>query len=105
MECLRIVPTLDEARAALGEDSELWVTSASRGQGEPLPFEAGRRFLSTEGPPVLLCFGTGWGLAPSVMALATHRLAPIASPRADGYNHLSVRAAVAIILDRLLGAS
>ena len=31
------------------------------------------------------------------------RLAPIRSPRSDGYNHLSVRAAAAIILDRLLG--
>jgi hypothetical protein len=29
-------------------------------------------------------------------------LAPIRSPREDGYNHLSVRAAAAVIFDRLL---
>jgi hypothetical protein len=30
-------------------------------------------------------------------------LDPIRSPRADGFNHLSVRAAAAIIFDRVLG--
>ncbi len=60
-------------------------------------------------PPLLLVFGTGWGLAPSVLAAADVRLAPVHRDPAlveEGeapYNHLSVRAAVAIILDRLLG--
>lgn len=59
--------------------------------------------------PLLLVFGTGWGLAPSVLAAADVRLAPVHRDPAlvqEGeapYNHLSVRAAVAIILDRLLG--
>jgi hypothetical protein len=50
--------------------------------------------------PCFLLFGTGWGLAPSVMEKADLRLAPIAYPASD-YNHLSVRAAVAIYLDRI----
>ena len=50
--------------------------------------------------PVLLLFGTGWGLAPSVSEKATWRLQPITYP-ASGYNHLSVRSAVAIYLDRI----
>lgn len=60
-------------------------------------------------PPLLLVFGTGWGLAPSVLAAADVRLAPVyrdpllMAPDEAPYNHLSVRAAVAIILDRLLG--
>lgn len=60
-------------------------------------------------PPLLLVFGTGWGLAPSVLAAADVRLAPVhrdpelMAPGEAPYNHLSVRAAVAIILDRLLG--
>jgi len=49
----------------------------------------------------LLLFGTGWGLEKSVMKDADHVLMPIAG--AGDYNHLPVRAAVAIILDRLLG--
>ena len=50
-----------------------------------------------------MVFGTGWGLAPAVDARSGCRLAPIESPRTDGFNHLSVRAAAAIMFDRLLG--
>lgn len=49
---------------------------------------------------VYLLFGTGWGLADPVYDMAHHYLEPIKGV-AD-YNHLSVRSAVAIILDRLL---
>jgi hypothetical protein len=43
----------------------------------------------------------GWGLAPQALSLCTHVLEPVEG--ADGYNHLSVRSAAAVILDRLLG--
>ncbi|MGC4094686.1 MAG: RNA methyltransferase [Polyangiaceae bacterium] len=98
---LRVVATLDDALGALG-DPEIWVTSAEAGKN-PLAFADARAMLQGDGPPVLLVFGTGWGLAPSVLERARHQLAPVRSPRADGYNHLSVRAAAAIIFDRLLG--
>ncbi|TDT68543.1 hypothetical protein EV215_1610 [Hypnocyclicus thermotrophus] len=49
----------------------------------------------------LLLFGTGWGLTQEIMDMSDYILHPI---RPDGkYNHLSVRSAVSIILDRLLG--
>lgn len=51
--------------------------------------------------PVVLLFGTGWGIAEPLMSRADLRLAPVRGP--TDYNHLSVRAAAAIILDRLLG--
>ena len=59
-------------------------------------------------PPLLLVFGTGWGLAAEAIALADLRLPPIhrhgnLKAFAPGYNHLSVRAAAAIALDRLCG--
>lgn len=101
METVRIVPALDDAVAALGGAVDLWGTSARA--GGTLNFDEARAHLGTTGLPVLLCFGTGWGLAPSAMDRTTARLPPIQSPRDDGYNHLSVRAAVAIMLDRLLG--
>ncbi len=50
--------------------------------------------------PYLLIFGTGSGIAEEVVNQADHRLEPIKGK--DGYNHLSVRAAVAIILDRVV---
>lgn len=50
----------------------------------------------------LWLFGTGYGLSEDVMASADLCVEPIYGP--TGYNHLSVRAAVAIILDRLFHA-
>lgn len=51
--------------------------------------------------PVLLAFGTAWGLTEDFLAQADHILEPLAGKRI--YNHLSVRSAAAIIVDRLLG--
>lgn len=101
MESVRIVPRIADAIRYLGGDVELWVTSAS--PGGTLDYRSARVRLSEPGAPVLVCFGTGWGLAPEIMQVAAQRLPPITSLRADGYNHLSVRAAVAIVFDRLLG--
>lgn len=53
------------------------------------------------GRPTLLWFGTGHGMTREFIASCEEILAPI-RPDAD-YNHLSVRAAVAILLDRLCG--
>jgi hypothetical protein len=49
--------------------------------------------------PVLLLFGTGNGLAKSVHEMADDVLEPIEG--VGNYNHLSVRSAVAIILNKL----
>ncbi len=51
------------------------------------------------GQPWLLLLGTGWGLTEEVLDRCHHALGPLRGPSA--YNHLSVRAAAAIILDRL----
>lgn len=50
----------------------------------------------------LVVLGTGWGVAPEFYQEVHTYLGPIYGPLgSDGYNHLSVRAAAAIILDRL----
>ncbi len=103
LEIIRVVSSLDEVFDAVGPDAELWTTSAQRLGGHPTELSEARLELQKNGPPVVLCFGTGWGLAPAVQERATRHLEPIASPRSDGYNHLSVRAAAAILFDRLLG--
>jgi hypothetical protein len=51
--------------------------------------------------PYLVLFGTGWGIADEVFDKMDAVLEPIAAK--SEYNHLSVRSATAIILDRLLG--
>ena len=59
-----------------------------------------RRLLEDRETPFFLLFGTGWGLTQEVKDSSDYVLAPI---ERKGYNHLSVRSAVAIILDRLIG--
>ena len=61
--------------------------------------------LKSENAPMLLLFGTGWGLTQAVTDKADFRLEPIFGNAADGYNHLSVRSAVAIYCDRLATAA
>jgi hypothetical protein len=59
-----------------------------------------RSMLKT-GTPYVLVLGTAWGLSEDFIKAADYVLEPIAG-KAD-YNHLSVRSAAAIIMDRLLG--
>jgi len=59
-----------------------------------------RELLKT-GNPYLMVFGTAWGLSQACMEEADHILEPIRGN--TEYNHLSVRSATSIILDRLLG--
>ncbi len=56
----------------------------------------------TKGEPVLLLFGTAHGLAPEILQVTDVTLPPIKG--GTTYNHLSVRSAVSIIIDRLLGS-
>lgn len=50
----------------------------------------------------VVVLGTGWGVAPEFYREVHTYLGPIYGPLGEeGYNHLSVRAAAAIILDRL----
>ena len=60
-----------------------------------------RAQLDRRPEPHLIVLGTGWGLAPEVTERADVILEPIWGP--TDYNHLSVRSAAAIILDRLRG--
>ena len=88
-----------EVEKASGRKPTVVATSA-RAYSNALSFEKGRSLLR-QGDPVVLVFGTAWGVTDDVIESADHMLEPV-----DGgtdYNHLPVRAAVAIILDRLLG--
>jgi len=99
---VRLAPELDAAIAEIEDETghlpRLIATSA-RGGPDRLSFDALRARLDAPGPPVLLVFGTGWGLAREVMDRVDDVLEPISG--VGPYNHLSVRAAAAIMLDRL----
>ncbi|VFQ45730.1 RNA methyltransferase [Desulfoluna butyratoxydans] len=104
LELVKIRGSLDEVVAEIRSDSGLAprvVATSARQYADALSWQAGRACLSEGGRPMILIFGTAWGVTDEVIASADHVLEPV-----DGgthYNHLPVRAAVAIILDRLLG--
>lgn len=106
LDLVRVVDGIDQALAGQaedwGEDPLVWATSASARPGERLSFGRARDKLG-QGLPVLLLFGTAWGLAPTVIERCDHVLAPLEGP--GEYNHLSVRSAAAVVLDRLMGRS
>jgi hypothetical protein len=103
LELVRIVENLDEAIAEIeritGRRPLLVYTSAQAHGGESC--ERLRERTASDGPPILLMFGTGFGMAPAIRDRADLVLSAIEG--AGDYNHLSVRAAAAIILDRLRG--
>jgi len=104
IELLRVAPSLDDVYASLGgrDAIAIWTTAASA-RRHVTTYAEGRSLLAKSDRTVLLMFGTGWGLAKSVLDDADVRLEPIRAREDAGYNHLSVRAACAITLDRLLG--
>jgi len=75
------------------------VTGAKKAP-QSIGYEALKKELKQE-EPSLLVFGTGWGLEKNLIQNADHALLPIEG--INGFNHLPVRGAIAIILDRLLG--
>ena len=68
-------------------------------------YEALRQQLADDPGACLVIFGTGWGLTQDFIESCDLKLPALrcGHPDHDGYNHLSVRAAVAIVLDRLMG--
>ena len=103
-EALGRIKGVDDVRAAIEDIARRTgqvpyvVGTSAKGAGNATPASV-RAML--EERPVLLVFGTGHGLAPEVLEGCDAILRPLRWM--DGYNHLSVRAAAAIIMDRLLG--
>ena len=99
--CLSIDNAIAEIERREGEPPRLVATSA-KGGADRTPYREEAARLRTELQPTLLLFGTGHGLSDAVLRRADVVLAPIEGQ--TDYNHLSVRAAAAITLDRLLAA-
>lgn len=99
---VRVTDTLDETIATLsqetGERVNLVVTSASS-RGNFLTCEELREKISQSNEAFLIVFGTGWGIAEEVIEEADFLVEPIRG--VSDYNHLSVRSAAAVMLDRL----
>lgn len=95
--CEGIEDAIHEIKGETGQDPLLIATDASP-KGRMLTYGEVRDLIREK--IVLLIFGTAWGLYEGVIEASYGLLEPIYG--VGDYNHLSVRAAAAIILDRLM---
>jgi len=97
-----VTPTVEAAFddvAAREGDEPLVVATTARRRADALPAE--EFWARAAGRPALLLFGTGYGLTDDLLAASDAVLAPVEG--CGDFNHLPVRAAVAVYLDRIAG--
>ncbi len=99
-----LVDSLEEAAADVAgrrRRRPTIVATSAKMRPNAISFADLRRKIWREDGDCLLVFGTGHGIAEEVLESSDHVLKPVEGRGV--YNHLSVRSAVAIIVDRLLG--
>ena len=107
-EALSLLKTFDSIENGLAwiEKKEkrkpLTVATTAKKRAGALPVFELKRMLLEKDIPMCILFGTSWGLTDEVFSKVDVVLNPILGGNGD-YNHLSVRSAVAILLDRLFG--
>ena len=94
-----LAQVLDDIKHETSGAIKIVATCADEKQ-QSLGFDDFRRRLKKTEHAYLLVFGTAWGLTDEFLGSADFVLEPIKGHA--GYNHLPVRAAVAIILDRVI---
>ena len=104
LDIVRVTPSVAAAvsdfQLGFSKPVKVAVTGAARRPGSTSLFTF-RGLLKESDQPYLLLLGTGWGLTDECFAAADLILEPLAG--FGTYNHLSVRSAAAIMLDRLRG--
>lgn len=101
---LRLAETLQEVLQGIEEETGqqvIMVATDARIYPNTVSYHHLKEKIFTEDQVYLLLFGTGWGMQKEMMMQSDYILEPIAVD--SDYNHLSVRSAVSIIIDRLLG--
>lgn len=104
LDIVRVTPSIASAvqdfQDGFSKAVKLVVTGAASRSGS-IELVSFRTLLQETDQPYLLLLGTGWGLTEECFAAADIILKPIAGN--GTYNHLSVRSAAAIMLDRIRG--
>lgn len=101
LERIEVVSRLEDASEAIAQrlgKAPTWVATAARPSEKTVQYQ---ELVGLVSGPALIVLGTGFGLTDELMARCAYRLAPVRGP--SEYNHLSVRSACAIMLDRLYG--
>jgi tRNA (guanine37-N1)-methyltransferase len=104
-EALSIVGLCDDMATLYDLTTRKWgqrptvLATSAAADGRAVEYDAVRERIK-DGEPFLILFGTGWGMTPELLAEVDGLLPPLKGM--GDYNHLPVRSAAAIIMDRLL---
>ena len=103
MELIELAPSIGEAtdriKGRAGSQPLLIATDAGDQGMKAIDYDGTAEILRS-GQTVFLLFGTAWGLEQQVFGRVDYILEPIKG--INDYNHLSVRTAAAVIIDRLI---
>ena len=103
LELINIKKSLEEVKENINKNDGYFpktVVTSAKTSPNNISFGMFREMLKGDNL-YLLIFGTGWGLTKKFISEADYLLDPVVGN--SDYNHLSVRSAAAIILDRLFG--
>ncbi|NPA13429.1 MAG: RNA methyltransferase [Aquificae bacterium] len=93
-----ITEAVDKIKTKTGKDPKLIGTSAKK-YPQTVSYREMSEIIQKREDTFLILFGTGWGMPEELVKSCDYVLEPIMGT--GDYNHLSVRNAAAIILDRL----
>jgi len=102
LELIRVSRSVEDMVAEIKEiekEEVVTIVTSAKKTADSITTEALRQRLDTKVPHVLL-FGTAWGLADELIDTCDLTLDPIYGSL--DYNHLSVRSAASIYLDRII---
>ncbi len=103
---VKLVSSLTEAiqdiKEKTGKEPKLVATSAKR-YPQTVSYSQLREKIQKKDDVYFILFGTGWGMPEELVSSCDYVLEPILGP--GEYNHLSVRNAAAIIMDRLFSVN
>lgn len=108
LECVQLVENIDEVVRKWrleNPDSLVLATTARNFEGlKEYSFDEARQAIQEQNKPTLVIFGTGYGLTNELILSCDGKLQSLKGRSPDQFNHLSVRSAVSIYLDRLCSA-
>ncbi|MGI6686669.1 MAG: tRNA (guanosine(37)-N1)-methyltransferase TrmD [Bacillota bacterium] len=101
---IALIDSIEEVKTQITEEygeAPRVISTGAKAYSNSVGYEELRNIMERQGGNYLLLFGTGWGLEQSLIESSDFVLKPVYGP--GEYNHLSVRSAASIILDRLQG--
>jgi len=104
LELMAVVGSLEDAISDMQESfggPVRTIATGAKGAPNAVSYREMSELLKQDGTNCLLLLGTGWGLTEAQLSASDYVLAPVTG--GGIYNHLSVRSAASIIIDRLLG--